>query len=217
MGEVDDDLAWLDGPAPVPEITEAQIAAAMERAVAIAGRRPAPGLIHHSDHGMQYASTRYVERLRTIDAQISMAAVVKAGLAPYDKRLLAVELNLARRQLTDGQKTLVGKTIEPDLAEQAAQRERIGKRVDPVDNCPQGTTRDEVASRVGLGCGRTYERHKRVLDELAAEPDGALLSAHWHETIAERNESSHHCCLCPCLRYSDWLLSRCLASVSATS
>jgi putative transposase len=47
--------------------------AALERA--IASRRPAPGLIHHSDHGVQYASTRYVARLEAIGAQISMAAI----------------------------------------------------------------------------------------------------------------------------------------------
>ena len=46
---------------------------ALERAIAT--RAPAPGLIHHSDHGVQYASTRYVERLEAIGAQISMAAV----------------------------------------------------------------------------------------------------------------------------------------------
>ena len=47
--------------------------AALNRA--IADRQPAPGLIHHSDHGVQYASTRYVARLEQIGAQISMAAV----------------------------------------------------------------------------------------------------------------------------------------------
>lgn len=46
---------------------------ALERA--ITARRPASGLIHHSDHGVQYASRRYVERLTAIGAQISMAAV----------------------------------------------------------------------------------------------------------------------------------------------
>jgi putative transposase len=47
--------------------------AALERA--IAGRSPAPGLIHHSDHGVQYASSRYGARLEAIGAQISMAAI----------------------------------------------------------------------------------------------------------------------------------------------
>jgi putative transposase len=42
---------------------------------AIADRDPAPGIIHHSDHGVQYANTRYVARLEAIGARISMAAV----------------------------------------------------------------------------------------------------------------------------------------------
>ncbi|MGH8572897.1 MAG: IS3 family transposase, partial [Gammaproteobacteria bacterium] len=47
--------------------------AALEHA--IRSRQPAPGLIHHSDHGVQYASTRYVDRLAQIGAAISMATV----------------------------------------------------------------------------------------------------------------------------------------------
>jgi putative transposase len=47
--------------------------AALERA--ITDRQPAPGLIHHSDHGVQYASTRYVARLEHLGVHISMAAI----------------------------------------------------------------------------------------------------------------------------------------------
>lgn len=47
---------------------------------AIAERQPAQGLIHHSDRGVQYASTAYVERLVDIGAHISMSA--KGN--PYD-------------------------------------------------------------------------------------------------------------------------------------
>ncbi len=47
---------------------------------AIAERQPSPGLIHHSDRGVQYASHNYVEQLQTIGAQISMSAVGN----PYD-------------------------------------------------------------------------------------------------------------------------------------
>lgn len=42
---------------------------------AIADRAPEPGLIHHSDHGVQYASHRYIARLEQLGAQISMAAI----------------------------------------------------------------------------------------------------------------------------------------------
>ena len=47
--------------------------AALERA--IAERRPPPGLIHHSDRGVQYASAAYIARLNDAGAQVSMAAV----------------------------------------------------------------------------------------------------------------------------------------------
>ena len=47
---------------------------------AIAARRPCPGLIHHSDRGVQYASGEYVARLTEIGACPSMS---KAG-CPYD-------------------------------------------------------------------------------------------------------------------------------------
>ena len=47
---------------------------------AIVERHPKPGLIHHSDRGVQYASQEYVEQLQAIGAQISMSAVGN----PYD-------------------------------------------------------------------------------------------------------------------------------------
>ena len=47
--------------------------AALDRA--IRPRQPRPGLVHHSDQGVQYASDAYVDRLDTAGAQISMAAV----------------------------------------------------------------------------------------------------------------------------------------------
>ncbi len=43
--------------------------------MALATRRPAVGLIHHSDQGLQYASREYVLRLEEAGALISMSAV----------------------------------------------------------------------------------------------------------------------------------------------
>lgn len=47
--------------------------AALDRALTT--RQPAPGLIHHSDRGVQYASAAYIARLHAADAQVSMSAV----------------------------------------------------------------------------------------------------------------------------------------------
>ena len=48
--------------------------------LALAQRQPAPGLIHHSDRGVQYASLAYVARLEQAGARVSMSA--KGN--PYD-------------------------------------------------------------------------------------------------------------------------------------
>jgi len=43
--------------------------------MAISGRNPGSGVIHHSDQGVQYASTGYTEMLKSHGFQISMARV----------------------------------------------------------------------------------------------------------------------------------------------
>jgi len=48
--------------------------------MAIERRQPQPGLIHHSDRGVQYASSDYVSRLEEIGARVSMSATGN----PYD-------------------------------------------------------------------------------------------------------------------------------------
>jgi putative transposase len=49
------------------------VLAALEQA--LSARQPAPGWIHHSDRGVQYACRQYVERLQQAGARISMTAV----------------------------------------------------------------------------------------------------------------------------------------------
>jgi putative transposase len=65
------------------DLTGALTLAALGRA--LARRRPE---IHHSDQGVQYAATYYVERLRQIDCRISMAAVGKPEENGYAERLM---------------------------------------------------------------------------------------------------------------------------------
>jgi len=47
---------------------------------ALTTRTVKAGLIHHSDRGVQYASTEYVARLHSIEAHVSMSALGN----PYD-------------------------------------------------------------------------------------------------------------------------------------
>ena len=73
---------------------------------------------------------------------------------------------------------LLGREIEPDI--RAVAESRQGVRTDLVDTCPQGfgeKTRDAVASTVGLGSGRTYERAKALIEEIEYEPDADGLLA----------------------------------------
>ena len=58
---------------------EAELALAALR-MALVERKPAPGLVHHSDRGVQYASQTYTEILQQHHAQISMS---RKG-NPYD-------------------------------------------------------------------------------------------------------------------------------------
>jgi putative transposase len=57
--------------------------AALERALLVA----TPG-IHHSDQGLQYAATAYVERLLKLGVQLSMAAVGEAYQNGYAERVI---------------------------------------------------------------------------------------------------------------------------------
>ena len=74
--------------------------AALEQA--IADRQPAPGLIHHSDRGVQYASAAYVARLTDAGARISMAAVgnpyENAQAESFFKTLKRAEVSLNHDQ-----------------------------------------------------------------------------------------------------------------------
>jgi N6-adenosine-specific RNA methylase IME4/ParB-like chromosome segregation protein Spo0J len=103
----------------------------------------------------------------------------RKGLSDVDKRLLAVDLNLARRHLTEAQKVLIARQIEPDIAERARQRqEQLGRTHgdDPLAaGAAKGRTDDEVARAVGLGSGDTYRRAKQVIEQIEAEPDGDQL------------------------------------------
>lgn len=82
---------------------------------ALTGRRPAPGLLHHSDRGVQYASAAYTARLRDAGARISMAAVgnpyENAMAESFFKTLKREEVHLNHYQTFDEARANLGRFI----------------------------------------------------------------------------------------------------------
>jgi transposase InsO family protein len=79
--------------------------AALERALWM--RRPLPGLIHHSDQGVQYASGEYVQRLEEAGIQISMA-----GRGNPFENAQAEEVYLKSYETYDEARANIGEFIE---------------------------------------------------------------------------------------------------------
>ena len=79
-------------------------------------RRPAPGLVHHSDQGVQYASLAYVALLEQHGAIVSMS---RRG-NPYDnakaesliKTLKSEEVELRRYRDLDDARASIGEFLE---------------------------------------------------------------------------------------------------------
>jgi putative transposase len=65
--------------------------------MALAARRPAPGLIHHSDRGIQYACGDYIARLQAAAIQPSMS---KPG-CPYDNAMAESFMKTLKQEEVD--------------------------------------------------------------------------------------------------------------------
>jgi putative transposase len=67
---------------------------------AIARRRPAPGLVHHSDHGIQYTSRAFAERLERAGIKPSMGSLRSA----YDNAVVESFFATLRREHAHGRR-----------------------------------------------------------------------------------------------------------------
>jgi putative transposase len=81
--------------------------AALERALVVATPH-----IHHSDQGVQYAATAYVQRLQKLDVTLSMAAIGEPRENGYAERLMRTikeeEVNLSEYQdFADAQRQIM--------------------------------------------------------------------------------------------------------------
>lgn len=99
-------------------LTAALTVVALERA--LADRAVPPGIIHHSDRGVQYCAHAYIERLQDYGFQISMS---RAG-NPYDNALAESFMH-----------TLKGEEVHlADYRDLADARDRIGHFLDDYYN-----------------------------------------------------------------------------------
>jgi transposase InsO family protein len=142
--------------------------AALEAAIHV--RQPDVGLIHHSDRGVQYASSAYVARLTGIGAQISMSA--KGN--PYDnakaesffKTLKREEVYLNQYETFADAEGQIGRFID-DVYNQKRLHSSLGyrppneyeslyntnqKHLSPLAWC-NGCSPDTVNSRADNQCG----------------------------------------------------------------
>ena len=83
---------------------------------ALATRCPAPGLIHHSDRAVQYASDAYVTRLEGIGARLSMAGVgnpyENAKAESFFKTLKGEEVSLQEYRTFAEAEASIGRFID---------------------------------------------------------------------------------------------------------
>ena len=83
---------------------------------ALATREVKPGLIHHSDRGVQYASYAYTDRLLSVGMQISMSAKGNASAfakaESFFKTLKQEEVYLKAYQTFEEASTTIGQFIE---------------------------------------------------------------------------------------------------------
>jgi transposase InsO family protein len=81
-------IGWAVSDRLTTDLTEGALIAAIKH------RSPKPGLIHHSDQGVQYANHRYLRRLQNIGAQVSMSAVA----TPTDNALIESFFSTLKRE-----------------------------------------------------------------------------------------------------------------------
>lgn len=108
-----------------------------------------------------------------LDGRNRLAACKIAGVAPkfieYEGEspvAFIIGANLARRHMDKGQKIALALEIEPHFAEEARKRMFAGVNHNPVENVPQGKSRDQAAAAVGVS-GKLVSAAKAIR---AADP-----------------------------------------------
>ena len=93
--------------------------------------------------------------------------------------------NEARKDFSKAERIDYARRLERIESLKAEKRMTTGK-VPPMEKFPQGTTRDIVASKLGIGSGRQYEKEKYIVENQNAltpedfvDWDEGKLSTNW--------------------------------------
>ena len=130
---------------------------------AIASRNPAPGLVHHSDRGSQYACNEYVKRLETCGAVISMSRPARpwenAYCESFMNTLKSEEINARSYSTLEELKD----NIE-DFIEHYYNRERLHSAL--AYQSPETFERQQSAAPQSRMCGLpvalSFPRHEEI-------------------------------------------------------
>jgi len=113
-------------------------------------------------------------------AHRQVPVIRKSYPSKLDEKQAIIELN--RNRIKTGRQLYnEGKMVKEIEAERARVRELAGKKIDPVENFPQGKTRDIVAQTIGLGSGKQWDKLEYVAEhtpELLPDikPDGMSIN-----------------------------------------
>ncbi len=72
-------------------------------------------------------------------------------------------LDEVRKDFSKAERIDYARRLERIESLKAEKRMKAGK-ADPMETFPQGTTRDTVASKLGIGSGKQYEKEKSISD-----------------------------------------------------
>ena len=119
----------------------------------------------------------------------------------YEHQLkLEISENENRKEFTFSERIEWAKRLEQVERIKAEERMKIGKENNPMENFPQGSTRDIVADQSGFGSGKQYEKAKFIAEnarpELIKQLDENQISIHGAyqelKARAEKAESEAH-------------------------
>jgi putative transposase len=138
--------------------------AALERAIAT--RLPAPGLVHHSDRGVQYACHDYIERLEQFDILSSMSRPAK----PWENARCERFMRTLKEEEIDCREYHTLAELESNLEEfieRFYNRARLHAALDYLSPVEFEQQQARLAAPLAMPAGLSFRRHREIY------PDGA--------------------------------------------